>query len=348
MEPLGLVVHGKAEPFSAALRSLVNNPRYSDVCFVVGQERQEVFAHRCLLACRCNFFQRLLGTEPGPGVPSPVVLSTVPTEAFLAVLEFLYTNSVKLHRHSVSLLTRGLGGRGGGCQRQEFAHYTVATGRGKLPSTPPTTHSTGAGSADSGCGVWAGGTERGGRNLWPGAAAGALRGFHRGPQPGGPPDPRLPGAVGGGAAAPAPQRQALRGRGGTGPRGPKLGARGRGEWGWGSARARKEVLATRLVSGRQDRCPTQGCRLQAVLERPVAEVAAPVVKELRLALLAPAELSALEEQNRQEPLIPVEQIVEAWKCHALRRGDEARGAPCRRRRGTLPREHHRSLDLSFK
>lgn len=46
-------------------------------------------------------------------------------------------------------------------------------------------------------------------------------------------------------------------------------------------------------------------RRQAVLERPAAEVAAPVVRELRLALLAPAELSALEEQNRREPLIPV-------------------------------------------
>lgn len=92
----------------------------------------------------------------------------------------------------------------------------------------------------------------------------------------------------------------------------------------------------------------QGWRFQAVLERPVAEVAAPVVRELRLALLAPAELSALEEQNRREPLIPVEQIVEAWKCHALRRGDAARDAPCRRRRGTLPREHHRFLDLPFK
>lgn len=45
--------------------------------------------------------------------------------------------------------------------------------------------------------------------------------------------------------------------------------------------------------------------LQAVLERPVVEVAAPVVPELRLALLAPAELSALEEQNRREPLFPV-------------------------------------------
>uniref|UniRef100_A0A452RTG8 BTB domain containing 19 n=1 Tax=Ursus americanus TaxID=9643 RepID=A0A452RTG8_URSAM len=101
METPGLVVHGEAAPFSTALRSLLNNPQYSDVCFVVGQERQEVFAHRCLLACRCNFFQRLLGPKLGPGMPSPVVLSTVPAEAFLAVLEFLYTNSVRLHRHSV-------------------------------------------------------------------------------------------------------------------------------------------------------------------------------------------------------------------------------------------------------
>lgn len=84
---------------------------HSDVCFVVGQERQEVFAHRCLLACRCNFFQRLLGPKLGPGMPSPVVLSTVPAEAFLAVLEFLYTNSVRLHRHSVSPLGGGLGER---------------------------------------------------------------------------------------------------------------------------------------------------------------------------------------------------------------------------------------------
>lgn len=126
----------------------------------------------------------------------------------------------------------------------------------------------------------------------------------------------------------------------------------------------------------------QGSFPQAVLDQPVAEVAAPVVRELRLALLAPAELSALEEQNRREPLIPVwmpvtklrstlprgdeeqgpgtsdsvvtrfplqvEQIVEAWKCHALQRGDAARSAPCRRRRGTLPRDHHRFLDLRFK
>lgn len=87
---------------------------HSDVCFVVGQERQEVFAHRCLLACRCNFFRGLLGPKLGPGMPSPVVLSTVPAEAFLAVLEFLYTNSVRLHRHSVSPSGMGLGAWGAG------------------------------------------------------------------------------------------------------------------------------------------------------------------------------------------------------------------------------------------
>ncbi|KAM9241594.1 BTB/POZ domain-containing protein 19 isoform 2-T2 [Dugong dugon] len=253
METPGLVVHGEAEPFSTALRSLINNPRYSDVRFVVGQEQREVFAHRCLLACRCNFFQRLLGLEPGSGVPSPVVLSTVPAEAFLAVLEFLYTNSVKLHYHSVAV-TFGLG------PLQERCMTFIETHSQEVLRT------------------------RGFLELSAAALLPLLR------------SDKLC----------VDEAELIR-----------------------AARSWARVGA-------------------AVLERPVAEVAAPVVRELRLALLAPAELSALEEQNRREPLIPVEQIVEAWKCHALRRGDAARGALCRRRRGTVPREHHRFLDLPLK
>uniref|UniRef100_A0A8D1TQC6 BTB domain-containing protein n=1 Tax=Sus scrofa TaxID=9823 RepID=A0A8D1TQC6_PIG len=280
MEPPGLVVHGAVAPFSTALRSLVNNPLYSDVRFVVGQERQEVFAHRCLLACRCNFFQRLLGSEMGPGVPSPVVLSTVPAEAFLAVLEFLYTNSAKLHRHSVSPLGRAWGsGRGGG-----------VGGRGdslSLPQTPTVQVLE----------VLTAAVEYGLEEL---------------------------------------REEALRTRGFLELSAPAL-----------LPLLRSDKLCVdeaELVLAARSWARVGA----AVLERPVAEVAAPVVRELRLALLAPAELSALEEQNRREPLIPVEQIVEAWKCHALRRGDAARGALCRRRRGTLPREHHRFLDPPFK
>ncbi|XP_053893802.1 BTB/POZ domain-containing protein 19 isoform X5 [Malaclemys terrapin pileata] len=43
----------------------------------------------------------------------------------------------------------------------------------------------------------------------------------------------------------------------------------------------------------------------AVLERPVAEVAAGPVRELRLPLLSPRELAALESHNQRDPLIPV-------------------------------------------
>ncbi|XP_041594926.1 BTB/POZ domain-containing protein 19 isoform X12 [Vulpes lagopus] len=224
METPGLVVQGEAASFSTALRSLLNNPQYSDVCFVVGQERQEVFAHRCLLACRCNFFRGLLGPKLGPGMPSPVVLSTVPAEAFLAVLEFLYTNSVRLHRHSLCLefvvkvmdvemvceaLQVGVAGRA--CRWAS----AWRPGPHGLPASnlPPFL-------LFPGC-----------RDLWPGSPAGALRSLHRGPQPGGAPDPRLLGAVGARLAAPAAQRQALRGRGRAGPGRPELGARRRGRAG---------------------------------------------------------------------------------------------------------------------
>ncbi|XP_063092317.1 BTB/POZ domain-containing protein 19 isoform X6 [Cavia porcellus] len=228
MESPGLVVHGQAAPFSTALRSLVNNPQFSDVCFVVGQERQEVFAHQCLLACRCNFFQRLLGTESGPEVPRPVVLSTVPVEAFLAVLEFLYTNSVKLYRHSVlEVLTAAVE-----YGLEELREVAVTFGLGPLRE----------------------------RCI---------------------------------AFIEANSQEALR------------------------THSFLELSAAALLPLLQSdklcvdeaelvRAARSWARVgAAVLERPVAEVAAPVVRELRLALLAPAELSALEEQNRGEPLIPV-------------------------------------------
>nr|XP_019572117.1 PREDICTED: BTB/POZ domain-containing protein 19 isoform X2 [Rhinolophus sinicus] len=344
METPGLVVHGEAEPFSTALRSLVNNRLYSDVRFVVGQEQQEVFAHRCLLACRCNFFQRLLGQEPGPGVPSPVVLSTVPAEAFLAVLEFLYTNSVKLQRHSVSPVGRGLGGRGTGAEEialrlqpptlQVLEVLTAAVEYGLeelrelclefvvkmldvelVCETLQVAVTFGLGPLQEHCIAF---IEAHCQVQLPIFIL---------------PTPHLI------LLLPDPfsdPQEVLRTRGFL------------------------ELSAPALLSLlRSDNLCVDEAELvlaarswarvgAAVLERPVAEVAAPVVRELRLALLAPAELSALEEQNRREPLIPVEQIVEAWKCHALRRGDAARDAPCRRRRGTVPREHHRFLDLPFK
>ncbi|KAM4872705.1 BTB/POZ domain-containing protein 19 [Thomomys bottae] len=291
METSGLTVHGQAVSFSTALRSLVNNPRYSDVRFVVGQERQEVFAHRCLLACRCSFFQRLLSTDLDSGIPSPVVLSTVPAEAFLAVLEFLYTNSVTLHRHTVLEVLTAAVEYGLEDLRELCLEFIVKVLDVELVCEALQVAVTfGLGPLQERCIAFIEGHSQ----------------------------------------------EALQTRGFL------------------------ELSASALLALlRSDRLCVDEAELvgavrgwarvgAAVLERPVAEVAAPVVGELRLELLAAAELSALEEQNRREPLIPVEQIVEAWKCHALRRGNVARSTLCRRRRGTAPREHHRFLDLPFK
>nr|XP_019572119.1 PREDICTED: BTB/POZ domain-containing protein 19 isoform X4 [Rhinolophus sinicus] len=308
-----LELHSRLWPFLPWLSAPLS---HSDVRFVVGQEQQEVFAHRCLLACRCNFFQRLLGQEPGPGVPSPVVLSTVPAEAFLAVLEFLYTNSVKLQRHSVLEVLTAAVEYGLEELRELCLEFVVKMLDVELVcETLQVAVTFGLGPLQEHCIAF---IEAHCQVQLPIFIL---------------PTPHLI------LLLPDPfsdPQEVLRTRGFL------------------------ELSAPALLSLlRSDNLCVDEAELvlaarswarvgAAVLERPVAEVAAPVVRELRLALLAPAELSALEEQNRREPLIPVEQIVEAWKCHALRRGDAARDAPCRRRRGTVPREHHRFLDLPFK
>ncbi|XP_041594920.1 BTB/POZ domain-containing protein 19 isoform X6 [Vulpes lagopus] len=313
METPGLVVQGEAASFSTALRSLLNNPQYSDVCFVVGQERQEVFAHRCLLACRCNFFRGLLGPKLGPGMPSPVVLSTVPAEAFLAVLEFLYTNSVRLHRHSVSPSGMGLGAWGAG------------GGAGKLPlPQPPTLQVLEVLTAAVEYGL----EELRAVGLYgrPGSRFAFL--------PWAQFTPCLTHTVACRGTCTNTQLclefvvkvmdvemvcEALQVAVTFG-----LGALQERCVAFIEAHSR-EALRTRgflelsapalLPLLRSDRLCVDEAELvlaarswarvgAAVLERPVAEVAAPVVRELRLALLAPAELSALEEQNQREPLIP--------------------------------------------
>ncbi|XP_056671217.1 BTB/POZ domain-containing protein 19 isoform X5 [Monodelphis domestica] len=243
------LMQGDPATFRSALRGLLNCTRFSDVRFVVGQDRREVLAHRCVLTSRCDYFRQLLGTElPDKGCQEePVVLADVPAEAFLTVLEFLYTNSITLDRRTVlevmiSSLEYGLSEL-----RELCVEFVV-------------------------------------QNLDVELVCEAL-----------------------------------------------------------------QVAVTFGLRLLRDRCLNFiDCHAQAVLEQPMVEVAQSVVGELRLPLLNASELSTLEEQNRVEPFIPVEQIAEAWKCHALRGGESIRTSSSlgRRRKGTTPREHHYYLESS--
>lgn len=196
----------------------------------------------------------------------------------------------------------------------------------------------------------------GGCNLWPGAAAGAVHSLHRGPRPGITPHLHTPNSTHPILLSPdrftRPQ-EALRTRGFM-----ELSAAAllpllrsdnlcvdeieliRAARSWARVGAVRGILgepqgaeggtgsrnpASRRLGGCSRHARAQCWLSQAVLERSVAEVAAPVVRELRLALLAPAELSALEEQNRREPFIPVRTRGTRLRSTPPR-GDPERGA----------------------
>ncbi|XP_075037718.1 BTB/POZ domain-containing protein 19 isoform X2 [Mixophyes fleayi] len=95
-------VLGDSPALAAALRGLINNVQFSDVSFVVGKERRLIHAHRCILACRCKVFHIMfshqLKTAQSPHQPQvPFVLADMQPDVFLAVIEFVYTNTVTLN-----------------------------------------------------------------------------------------------------------------------------------------------------------------------------------------------------------------------------------------------------------
>ncbi|KAM4773052.1 BTB/POZ domain-containing protein 19 isoform 2-T2 [Cyanocitta cristata] len=273
--PCSARLQGDVAAFTAALRTLVNNPQFSDVMFVVGREQQKVFAHRCVLACRCQAFRGMLGQAPvgsqdsSSSVPpqGPFILGNVQPEVFLAVIEFLYTNSVTLNSHiALEVLTSSVE-----YGLQDLCKAAVTYGQVDLQQH---------------CLAFIEGCT---------AAVVRTQGF----------------------------------------------------------RELSDVVLARVL--RSDRLAVDELDLvqavrewahvsSAVLERPVPEVAALPVRELRLPLLAPSELVTLESYNQQDLLIPVESIAAAWRAHALRKGSGVPSRLCCPRRGTRPRDHHRHLE----
>nr|XP_038039095.1 LOW QUALITY PROTEIN: BTB/POZ domain-containing protein 19 [Anas platyrhynchos] len=285
-------LQGEAAAFTAALRTLVNNPQFSDVTFVVGREQQRVFAHRCVLACRCQAFRGMLGgcgEDPPSSVPpqGPFVLGNVQPDVFLAVIEFLYTNSVSLNSHiALEVLTSSVEyGLQDLCKLcVEFIKDTLSVEQVCEALQAAVTY--GQADLQQHCLAFIESCT---------AAVVRTRGFHE----------------------------------------------------------LSDTVLARVL--RSDRLAVDELDLvqavrewahvsSAVLGRPVPEVAALPVQELRLPLLAPSELATLESHNQRDLLIPVSSFAAAWRSHALRRGSGVPPQLCRPRRGTRPRDHHRHLD----
>ncbi|XP_069498453.1 BTB/POZ domain-containing protein 19 isoform X3 [Ambystoma mexicanum] len=285
-------LRGAAASFTDALGSLLNNPLFSDVKFIVGKEQREICGHRCILACRCRAFHEMFLEHPLLADSSvqlrPIILCDVQPEVFLAVMEFLYTNCVTLDSHIAlevltSALEYGLEDLRKLCVQFITETLTVEMACEALQAAV----TYGQDDMKKQC-----------LSCIEGATQGVVK------------------------------TQSFR-------------------------ELSDQALLTVLRSDRLTIDEVELVRAvrewahvnSAVLDTPVPEVAADVVKELRLFLLSPEELTDLERENRKDQFIPVARIAEAWKFHALRKGSRAQTHLLRRRHGTLPRDHHhRYLD----
>jgi RCC1 and BTB domain-containing protein len=85
------------------MKEMVNDEEYSDVAFIV--EGRPVYALRAILAKRCEHFAAMFRSgmrecEEGAKIPIPNMSHAV----FLLILEYLYTDSVKVElEHAVEL-----------------------------------------------------------------------------------------------------------------------------------------------------------------------------------------------------------------------------------------------------
>lgn len=91
---------GNATEFARQMKMLVNNKDLHDIQFLIGPSRKKIFAHRCILSGRCEVFKAMFVDHIQKNGPIekdvPFVLSDMTVEVFLAMMEFIYTNSVAL------------------------------------------------------------------------------------------------------------------------------------------------------------------------------------------------------------------------------------------------------------
>ncbi|ETK74649.1 hypothetical protein F441_18976 [Phytophthora nicotianae CJ01A1] len=88
------------ETMTTHLRSLVNNKLMSDVVFVV--EGTDIFAHKCI-CIRSPFFKTLLSAESSQNRFLCVKITDVSRAAFLALIDYVYTDQVKVSSDNVEL-----------------------------------------------------------------------------------------------------------------------------------------------------------------------------------------------------------------------------------------------------
>ncbi|CAH1243471.1 BTBD3 [Branchiostoma lanceolatum] len=95
---------GDVKRFAEDARKMVNSQEFSDVKFVIGEERRNIYGHRCLLASRCEVFRVMFADHEQRGKDTtmyPFVLQDTNPDIFLSMMEYIYTSCVTLDIHTL-------------------------------------------------------------------------------------------------------------------------------------------------------------------------------------------------------------------------------------------------------
>ncbi|XP_064606856.1 BTB/POZ domain-containing protein 19-like [Liolophura sinensis] len=285
-------MEGDISDFAREMKKLVNSKDHSDIRFVIGPNRKNIYAHKCILAARCPVFGAMFADQSqkngSPEKDVPFVLSDMSPDVFLSVLEFIYTNCVTLKKDSaIDVLATALE-YGLDELRKVCVDYLVK----QL-------------TCDNVCEVLQAAVTYSQDNLREQALVYIERNTAT-----------------------------------------VLKSKSFSELG-------EEALSAILMRDNLDidemdifLAVKEWANVNSVvLSKPLCEVTKSVVKHVRFPLLSPEELAKLEEENKRDKIIPMECFSYAWKFHALKKVEK--GCPLTtRRRGTLKRESHSSLDKS--
>lgn len=89
--------------YCSQMRALVNDEEFSDVTFTV--EGQPIYAHRAILAQRCEHFAAMFRSGMRESMDRAVIpIPDICHAVFLLLLEYIYTDSVKIDlEHAIEL-----------------------------------------------------------------------------------------------------------------------------------------------------------------------------------------------------------------------------------------------------
>jgi hypothetical protein len=95
-------VYGDPDEFAGEMVKMINDKEFSDIRFIIGQERTTIYAHKSILATRCEVF-RAMFADCALSDGSPLILADIKPIIFMAILEYIYTNCCSLSTLSVGL-----------------------------------------------------------------------------------------------------------------------------------------------------------------------------------------------------------------------------------------------------